>query len=87
MHEWGLTRALVRHLTRAAAVHGAVRISSAKVRISALAGVAPEHLRAQFAIAAAGSVAEGARLQIDVVSDLTQSHPDGIYIESIEIEE
>jgi Zn finger protein HypA/HybF involved in hydrogenase expression len=87
MHEWRLARALARELTRAAAVHGAARIYAAKVRISAVAGVSPENLRRQFGIAAAAGVAEGARLEIEVVDELIPDRSEGIYIESIDIEE
>jgi hydrogenase nickel incorporation protein HypA/HybF len=87
MHEWGLTRALVRELTRVAAAHGAAKILTAKVRVSAQPGVSPEHLRRQFVIAAAGTVAEGAQLQIEAAADSEPGEAEGVYVESIEIEE
>lgn len=87
MHEWGLIQALVRELAQVAAVHGGGKISAAKVRISSLAELSPAQLRRQFEIAAVGSPAAGAILQIEVVTKTLEGRADEIYVESIEIRE
>jgi Zn finger protein HypA/HybF involved in hydrogenase expression len=87
MHEWGLTRALIKELGRVAALHGGCKILAAKVRISSLAGVSPTRLHRQFDIAAAGSAAEGALLEIEVAPEAIEGRADGVYIETIEIGE
>lgn len=86
MHEWGLIRALVRELTCAAAAHGGGKIIAAKVIILSPAGVSSPRLRRQFEIAAVGSPAEGAALQIEVAPKVFESRVDEVYVESIEIE-
>jgi hydrogenase nickel incorporation protein HypA/HybF len=43
------------------------RVSAVHVRIGALSGVAPESLRFSFDVVAAGSIIEGARLEIECV--------------------
>lgn len=87
MHEWQITRALVRELTRVGTAHGAAKIVAAKVRVTTCAEMSPEQLRGQFAVAAAGTLAEGAELQIEAATNLAQEETDGIFIESIEIGE
>lgn len=85
MHEWKLTRALVRDVARAAALNNASRVLSVRLRAGPLAGISPDHLREQFRIAALGSVAEGASLDIIVSDDLNADAATGLIIESLEL--
>ena len=65
MHELSLCQALMTQVERTAAQYGAARVSRILLRIGPLAGVEPELLRHAFPVAAAGSCAEGARLDIE----------------------
>lgn len=47
----------------------------------------PAQLRQQFVVAAVGSAAEGAALQIEVVPGAFEGHVDGVYVETFEVEE
>lgn len=85
MHEWKLSRALVREIARAAALNNASRVLSVRLRAGPLAGISPDHLREQFRIAALGSVAEGAALHIVLSDDLKSNATTGVVIESLEL--
>jgi hydrogenase nickel incorporation protein HypA/HybF len=67
MHEVGLMQnalELAAERTRAA---GATRIHRLVLRVGALSGVVPEALESAFAVLSPGSLADGARLQIETV--------------------
>jgi Zn finger protein HypA/HybF involved in hydrogenase expression len=78
-------RTLVREVAARAVSAGAVKVSSVRIRLGVNAGIDPERLREQFTIAAMGSVAEGALLEIGVVSDVPGGEGNGVFIESLEI--
>ena len=66
MHELSVAQSLVEIV--AAQLEGEppdARVAVVRVRIGALAGVAPEALRSSFPIAAAGTRLEGARLAVE----------------------
>ncbi|MDH3444685.1 MAG: hydrogenase/urease maturation nickel metallochaperone HypA [Deltaproteobacteria bacterium] len=86
MHEWALTRSLIRELVRTADARGEVKIRAATVRIGALSGVSSKHLRSQFSFLARGTVAEGAKLRIEMKDDLLSEIMAGLYLESVEFE-
>ena len=65
MHELSICLDLVRQLGEVASSHGATRVTQAVVRIGQLSGIEPAQLAEAFVIARAGSVADGAELEID----------------------
>jgi hydrogenase nickel incorporation protein HypA/HybF len=65
MHELAVCQALMGQLEAVAAREGATRVTGVTLRIGPLSGVEPELLRDAFPIAAAGSLAADARLQIE----------------------
>lgn len=64
MHELSLCLALMEQVESIAAQHGARRVESISLRIGPLSGVEPVLLENAFPLAATGTVAEGARLEI-----------------------
>lgn len=64
MHELSVAQALVEQITNIVHQQQASHASLARVRIGLLSGVEPELLNAAFPLAAAGSVAESASLQL-----------------------
>lgn len=84
MHERSLLADLMRKLEDVARQHGASRITRVQVRLGALSHISPEHFREHFAEAARGTVAEGAVLDIQVSTDLSDPHAQDILIESVE---
>lgn len=67
MHELALAESVVQIITRKARAAGAERISAVRLEIGALSHVSPQALRFSFDAAARGSLADGARLEIDTV--------------------
>jgi hydrogenase nickel incorporation protein HypA/HybF len=86
VHEQSLIEALVRQLEGVAAAEGATRITAVRVWCGALSHFTSEHFREHFERAAAGTVAEGAEVAVEISDDVT--HPDaaGVRVESVDVE-
>ena len=85
MHEWALTRALLREIERIAAAHGEAKVLSARVKFGAPLAASVDHLRLHFSMLALGTVAEGAELKIEVSQDPKVLSGAGFLLESIEL--
>jgi hydrogenase nickel incorporation protein HypA/HybF len=67
MHEMALAESVLEIVRDAARAQGARRVRSVRLEIGTLASVEPEALRFCFDVVVKGSLAEGARLQIDAI--------------------
>jgi hydrogenase nickel incorporation protein HypA/HybF len=67
MHEASLVEALIEVIETEAANAGMVRVTGLKLRVGAMRMVVPEMMQTAFEIMSKGSVAEGARMQIEEV--------------------
>jgi hydrogenase nickel incorporation protein HypA/HybF len=67
LHELALARAVIEQLAEAAEYHDFTRVVRVKLAIGALAHVEPEALAYAFDVAAAGTLAAGAALEIERV--------------------
>ena len=65
MHESSLMTGLVHTAEKAARDAGAARVASIRVRVGALSGMSPEHLKEHFDESAAGTMLSGASLEIE----------------------
>jgi hydrogenase nickel incorporation protein HypA/HybF len=63
------------------------RILGVRIRLGALSHISPDHLNEHFVQAAAGTMAEGARLDIVEIPDTSDPNAQEIILESIDIEE
>lgn len=70
MHEMSLLRGLLSQIARIAQEQGADRVGVVRLRLGPLAHIEPDHLREHFISAARGTVAEGARLDIETTEEL-----------------
>ncbi|HXV35347.1 MAG TPA: hydrogenase maturation nickel metallochaperone HypA [Gaiellaceae bacterium] len=86
MHEQSLIEALVRQLETVAAAEGAARITAVHVWCGALSHFTPEHFREHFERAAAGTVAEGADVEVEVSDDATHPDATGVRVLSVDVE-
>ncbi len=86
MHESGLIEDLLSKVESLVKENGGRRAAAIVVRIGALAGIEPDHLREHFEMAALGTVAEGAELRCSVSEDLTSPDAAAVVLESVEIE-
>ncbi len=87
MHEQALIAAVVRQLEEVAATEDASRITAVRVWCGALSHFTPEHFREHFERAAAGTVAEGAEVIVDVSEDATDPDASGVRVVSVEVED
>ncbi|MCI4340118.1 MAG: hydrogenase maturation nickel metallochaperone HypA [Thermoplasmata archaeon] len=85
MHEEALLRDLLRKTGEVAAANGATRVRSLTVWVGALSHLSDSQFRARFALAAEGSVAEGAQLRIERSEDVSDPRAQGIVLVSVEV--
>ena len=74
MHEASLMRGLMRKIEEVAAAEGAAAVVGVEVWLGALSHMSAEHFAEHFAVSAAGTLAEGAKLAVTVSDD--PAHPD-----------
>lgn len=86
MHEKHLTEDLVRELQAIAAREGGTRVTRIRVRLGALSHFTPEHFGEHFEDAARGTVAEGAEVQAELSTDITEPAAQGVLLETVEFE-
>lgn len=86
MHEASLMANLMRRLDEVAKAERARRVVSLSVWLGALSHISAEHLAEHFEQAAAGTIAEGARLDVTVSDDLHDADAQEIVLESVEVE-
>ncbi len=86
MHEFSLINDLMRKIESITREHGGRKIVSIKVSLGALSHISPEHFREHFIQAAAGTVAAGARLEIEQHKDESDPRAQDILLESVEVE-
>lgn len=87
MHEASLMKDLMRKIEAVAREQNASRVMGISVRLGALSHMSPAHFREHFAVASQGTIAEGAKLRIEEISDTTDPMAQQILLESVEIEE
>ncbi len=88
MHEQAVMRDLVRRLEDAAREEegDGIRVTRIKVRLGALSHFTPEHFREHFEDAAVGTVAEGAEVEAELSTDISEPSAQGVVLESVELE-
>ncbi len=83
MHETRLVRDLVARIEAVAAQESAPHVESVRIEIGALSHVTADSLTSQFELAAKGSVAQNAEL--DIVQSDDPSAPDAIDVRLVSI--
>ena len=86
MHETALVRDVVNRINQLANAAEASRIVSAKVWLGALSHLSAEHFREHFAIAAAGSIASEAAIEIEISDDPHDPNAQYVCLETVEVE-
>ena len=87
MHELSLISDLMRKIEAVVRSRDARKVVGVKVQLGALAHISAEHFRGHFVHAARGTAAEGARLDIEVLSDENDPHAMEILLSSVTVEE
>ena len=86
MHEASLMAGLMRQIDEVARRQNATQVVAVSVWLGALSHMSADHFAEHFALAAKGTVAEGARLDATVSDDLEHPHAQDLVLESIEVE-
>ncbi|NIQ02480.1 MAG: hydrogenase maturation nickel metallochaperone HypA [Nitrospinaceae bacterium] len=87
MHEQSLMADMMRKILSVSLMHGGSKVAGIKVKLGALAHISPEHFMEHFVEAAKNTVAEDARVDIEVETDTTDPRAQDIWIETVELEE
>jgi len=87
MHEASLMNSLMRQIESVAKDEGAGRVVSVSVWLGALSHMSEQHFSDHFDHAAAGTIAQGARLHITLSQDIHDANAQLIRLESVEVEE
>jgi hydrogenase maturation protease len=87
MHEMFLIRDLIKKIEAIAKENNTSRITKAKVRMGALSHISADHLREHFEEGAVGTVAQGAKLDIETASDIQDPHAQDILLISVGVDD
>lgn len=87
MHEASLMKNLIGKVEQLAREHGAGRVTRIGVKLGALAHFSPDHFREHFEHASRGTIAEGASLEIERLTDLSDPRAQDVLIDTADIEE
>lgn len=85
MHEFSLMADLLRKVERLAKDADAERVTAVRVKLGALSHITPDHFREHFEEAIVGTVAEGAKLDIEQSKDERAPNAQDILLESVDI--
>ena len=86
MHEASLMASLMRQIDSVARAEQASQVVSVSVWLGALSHISEQHFAEHFSHAAAGTLAEGARLSVTLSTDIGHADAELIRLESVEVE-
>jgi hydrogenase nickel incorporation protein HypA/HybF len=87
MHEASLMKGLMGKVEDLAREHGADRITRIRVKLGALSHFSPDHFREHFEHASRGTLAEGAALEIELLTDILDPRAQDVILDSADVEQ
>ena len=87
MHESSLMKDLLEKIEKIASDSGSSKVVAVKVKLGAMSDITPEHFGEHFEEAVLGTVAEGARLDIEQMTDISSPTAQDILLDSVEVAE
>jgi hydrogenase nickel incorporation protein HypA/HybF len=87
MHEMSLIHDLMRKIETIARDQNAVKVVGVKVRLGALAHISADHFREHFEEESKGTIADGARLEVELLTDENDPQAQDIMLDSVEVED
>ena len=87
MHEASLIADVLRQITAIMRQQGTGRVVGVTVKLGALSHISPAHFRAHFVYGTRGTIAEGARLTLEIGHDPGDPHAQAVVLDSLEVEE
>ena len=85
MHEASLMKGLMKKIEAVAQENGATQVVGIKVKLGALSHMSPEHFQEHFDQISHGTIAEGAQIKTEQLTDLQDPHAQEILLESVEV--
>jgi hydrogenase nickel incorporation protein HypA/HybF len=85
MHELTLLKGLLSKIEAIAKENNSDRILGVTVKLGALSHISPDHFREHFDQAVVGTVAEGAKLTVRALTDMSDPDAQQIILESVEV--
>lgn len=85
MHEYHLMADLMKKIEAVAAKQRAKKVVALKVWLGALSHFSKEHFQEHFDQASKGTLAEGARLEIELSDDFSHPQAQGVLLKSVEV--
>lgn len=85
MHEFALMKDLMREIDSVAKREGATSVVAVKVRLGALSHMTPSHFREHFEDSARDGVAAGARVDVEIGTDISDPRARDVILESVEV--
>ena len=85
MHEFSLIKDLIHKITTIAHEQHASKVLSVTVKLGVLSHISHDHFRDHFVLASRGTISEGARLNIEFMTDVTDPQSQEVLIENIEV--
>lgn len=85
MHEFTLMADLLKKIENVAKENDSDRVLSVKVKLGALSHISADHFREHFEHAIRGTVAEGADLDVEELTDESSPDAGDIMLESVEV--
>jgi hydrogenase nickel incorporation protein HypA/HybF len=87
MHEASLIADLLHQIMAIMRQQGTGRVVGVTVKLGALCHISPAHLREHFVHGARGTIAEGARLTLEIGHDPGDLHAQEMVLDCLEVEE
>jgi len=87
MHEFSMLTGLMQKIVSVAHGEHATKVMAVKVKLGSSSHLSPAHLRSQFQMLTAGTIAEDARLDIEEVDDDAAEAEWELVLDSVEIAE
>jgi hydrogenase nickel incorporation protein HypA/HybF len=87
MHESSLISHLIRKIESIVPSESVRKVVGVTLRIGPLCATDPDHLRDHFLLAAQGTIAEGAELNVETTDDPADPNAASVILRSIEVEE
>ena len=87
MHEFSLLKNLMHRIKTIAEDNNSDKVIGVKVKLGALAHISPNHFREHFEQAVKGTIADGAKLEVIALTDMSDPHAQEIILDSVEVAE
>lgn len=85
MHELSLLKNLLHKIQNIAEDNNSNKVIGVKVKLGALAHISADHFRGHFEQAVKGTIVQGAKLEVESLTDMSDPHAQEIILDAIEV--